>query len=76
MRASAACVNLVIVSHSALVAEGVREIACQMAGDQVQIGATGGLRDAGGRHLLGTDAEAIAAVVRHVWSPRGVLLLV
>ena len=76
MNAVTPCVNLVIVSHSALLAEGVREIACQMAGDAVQIGAAGGLRDAEGHSLLGTDAGAIADVICRVWSPAGVLVLV
>jgi dihydroxyacetone kinase phosphotransfer subunit len=66
----------VIVSHSAALAEGVRELACQMAGDGVLIAAVGGLRDEQGSPLLGTDAAAIAGAVRRVWSPAGVLLLV
>jgi len=69
-------VNLVIVSHSALLATGVQEIACQMTGGGVQIQATGGLRDDDGHMLLGTDAAAIAEAIRNVWSPAGVLLLV
>jgi dihydroxyacetone kinase phosphotransfer subunit len=69
-------VSLVIVSHSALLAEGVREIACQMAGDAIRIAACGGLRTGDGSAALGTDAVPIAEAVRSLWSPDGVLLLV
>ena len=38
-------VGLVIVSHSAKVADGTLELASQMAGDEVRIVAAGGLED-------------------------------
>lgn len=48
-------IGLLIVSHSRMIAEGVRELAEQVAQGQVPIAAAGGLPD--GR--LGTSAEAI-----------------
>lgn len=69
-------VNLVIVSHSALLAEGVREVAAGVAGAGVQVVAAGGLRESDGSSVLGTDALTILAAIRSVWSPAGVLLLV
>ena len=69
-------VNLVIVSHSHRVAEGVQEIALQMASDEVRIGCVGGLCEANGEMVLGTDAAEIARTVRETWSDDGVLLLV
>ena len=71
-----AFVNLVIISHSCKLAEGVCEIAQQMAGDAVAIAAVGGLRTDDGEHMLGTDPLRIADAVRSVWSTAGVLLLV
>jgi len=38
-------IGLVIVSHSAKLAQGVYELAAQMAGDQVGISLAGGLCD-------------------------------
>ena len=68
-------VNLVIVSHSRQLAQGAREIALQMAGSEVTIGAVGGL-DEGDDYVLGTDAVQIAAAVQENWCEEGVLLLV
>ena len=68
-------VNLVIVSHSRQLALGAREIALQMAGSEVTIGAVGGL-DEGDGYVLGTDAVQIAAAVQENWCEEGVLLLV
>ncbi len=72
----AACVNLVIISHSALLADGVCEIAQQMAGDTVTIAAVGGMQDEDGHMVLGTDPLRIAEALRSLWTPAGVLLLV
>ncbi len=69
-------VNLVIVSHSRMLAEGVRELAQQMANGRVSISATGGLRDEWGNELLGTDALEIAQLVRKCANSDEVLLLV
>ena len=49
-------VGIVVVSHSARLAEGVVELAREMAGDEVPIAAAGGLDEPG--EPLGTDAVA------------------
>jgi len=66
-------IGLVIVSHSAKLAEGVQELAAQMAGDQVGISQAGGLSDDG--ETLGTDAFKILSAIEEVWCEDGVLLL-
>lgn len=70
-------VNLVIVSHCRRLADGVKELAEQMAGPEVEVAAVGGIAgEDGGGWLLGTDAAAIAEAVQSVWTLEGVLLLV
>ena len=64
-------VGLVVVSHSAKVAEGVVELAGQMAPD-VRIRAAGGTDDGG----IGTDATLIAEAIEAVDDGDGVLVLV
>lgn len=64
-------IGLVIVAHSRQLAEGVREVAAQMAGDTVAIRAAGGASDGS----LGTDAEAIARAVVDADDGSGVLVL-
>jgi phosphoenolpyruvate---glycerone phosphotransferase subunit DhaM len=64
-------VGLVVVSHSAKIAEGVVELAGQMAGG-VRMRAAGGTDDGG----IGTDANLIAAAIAEVDDGDGVLLLV
>jgi phosphoenolpyruvate-protein phosphotransferase/dihydroxyacetone kinase phosphotransfer subunit len=66
-------VGLVIVSHSAKLAEGVAELARGMAGPDVKIAATGGL--ALPDQPLGTDAQLIFQAVEQVYSEDGVLVL-
>ena len=66
-------VGLVVVSHSARLAEGVAELAAQMAGPEVRIGAAGGLDEPAG--ALGTDAVKVLAAIEDVWSDDGVLVL-
>ena len=66
-------VGLVVVSHSARLAEGVVELAAQMAGPEVRIGAAGGLDEPGG--ALGTDASRVLRAIDDVWSEDGVLVL-
>lgn len=68
-------IGLVIVSHSQRLAEGVKEIADQMADGQVKIVAVGGILDDAGATQLGTDATRIAQAIDEVWSEEGVLLL-
>ena len=63
-------VGLVIVSHSERIAEGLKELAGQMATD-VSIAAAGGTND--GR--LGTDAEKIITAIKEVYTEDGVLVL-
>ena len=59
MTAPAAATALVLVSHSRTLAEGVRELAAQMAGPGVPILVAAGLEDGS----LGTDASAILAAL-------------
>lgn len=68
-------VSIVIVSHSRCLAEGVREIAEQMAGGQVTIVSVGGIQD-GETLQLGTDPLAVLRALEDAWSPDGVLILV
>jgi multiphosphoryl transfer protein len=64
-------VGLVIVSHSAALADGVTELAREMGGGEVAIEAAGGME--GGE--IGTDAERVRQAVERVRSPDGVLVL-
>ncbi|PXY26784.1 dihydroxyacetone kinase phosphoryl donor subunit DhaM [Prauserella endophytica] len=63
-------VGLVVVSHSARLAEGVVELAAQMAPD-VTVLAAGGLPDGG----VGTDYDSVVAAVQRADSGAGVVLL-
>lgn len=63
-------VGLVIVSHSARIAEGVVELACQMAPD-VRVIAAGGLPDGG----LGTDFEKVSAALSDADTGGGAIVL-
>lgn len=64
-------VGLVIVSHSARLAEGVAELAGQMAHGKVTIGVAGGTSEGS----LGTSVEKILAALRQVDGPEGILVL-
>ncbi|MGD0685691.1 MAG: dihydroxyacetone kinase phosphoryl donor subunit DhaM, partial [Streptosporangiaceae bacterium] len=66
-------VGIVIVSHSAQLADGVVELAREMAGPDVLIVAAGGM-DLPGRPL-GTDAVLVASAVQQAWGDEGVLVL-
>jgi phosphoenolpyruvate-protein phosphotransferase/dihydroxyacetone kinase phosphotransfer subunit len=66
-------VGLVLVCHSAKLAEGVAELAAQMGGDSLRIGVAGGLDQPG--DPLGTDALRVARAIEGVWSEDGVLVL-
>src|ERR671911_542161 len=57
-------VGIVVVSHSARLAEGVVELAREMAGDDVPIAAAGGLDEPG--EPLGTDAVRVMAALQEV----------
>ena len=65
-------VSLLIVSHSAQLAAGVKEFADQVAGGKVKIAAAGGAADGS----LGTSIDRIQAGLCEVASPDGVLILV
>ena len=64
-------VGLVIVSHSAALADGVAELAREMAGEEVAIEAAGGMEDG----AIGTDAERVRLAVERARSSDGVLVL-
>jgi phosphocarrier protein FPr len=64
-------VGLVIVSHSAALAEGVTELARQMAGPDVPIVPAGGLEDG----AIGTDVARILAGLERADQGDGVLVL-
>ena len=65
-------VGIVIVSHSAKAAEGIRELAMQMASPETPILAAGGMEDGGIR----TDAFRIQTAIEEADRGEGVLLLV
>ncbi|HVO44298.1 MAG TPA: phosphoenolpyruvate--protein phosphotransferase [Aggregatilineales bacterium] len=66
-------VGIVIVSHSAQLAEGVAELAREMAGPDVSISVAGGL-DLPDRPL-GTDAAFVMRAIEQVYTDEGVLIL-
>jgi dihydroxyacetone kinase phosphotransfer subunit len=65
-------VGLVIVSHSARLAEGVVELAGQMTQGRVRIIAAGGMLDGS----LGTAPDRVQAAIREADSGAGVLVLI
>jgi PTS hybrid protein len=64
-------VSLVIVSHSTRLAEGVAELAGQMAQGKVAIATAGGDVDGS----LGTSMEKVIAALEEVDGPDGTLVL-
>ena len=64
-------IGLVLVSHSAQLAQGLQEMAAQMAQNKVTIVAAGGVDD----ETLGTNAERIHEAIKLAYSPEGVLVL-
>jgi phosphoenolpyruvate---glycerone phosphotransferase subunit DhaM len=64
-------VGLVIVSHSARLAEGVAELAGQMAQGKVAIAVAGGTSDG----ALGTSVEKIVEALNQADGPDGILVL-
>jgi multiphosphoryl transfer protein len=64
-------VGLVIVSHSSRLADGVAELAEQMAQGKTPLAAAGGGID----EVLGTSADKILAAIQSVDGPDGVLVL-
>jgi phosphoenolpyruvate---glycerone phosphotransferase subunit DhaM len=65
-------VGIVIVSHSAKVAEGAADMVRQMVGAEVPLAWTGGNAEGG----LGTDFTAIGEAIDRAWSEAGVAILV
>ncbi len=64
-------IGIVIVSHSHKVAEGVKELADQMAQNRVKIAAAGGVDE----ETIGTNAERIYAALQEVAGEDGTLVL-
>jgi phosphocarrier protein FPr len=64
-------VGIVIVSHSAGLADGVVELARQMGGEELALEAAGGMEDG----EIGTDAERVKAAIERARSDDGVLVL-
>ena len=65
-------IGIVLVSHSAPLAEGLADMARQIAGGDVRVVAAGG----GPEGTLGTDGDRIAAAIREAEGGDGVLVLV
>ncbi|MFN2182001.1 MAG: dihydroxyacetone kinase phosphoryl donor subunit DhaM, partial [Candidatus Promineifilaceae bacterium] len=66
-------VGIVIVSHSAKLAEGVRELADQMVQGKVLIATAGGIDDP--EQPIGTDAMKVFEGIQSVYSDDGVVIL-
>src|SRR5690606_28959449 len=70
---SAPMVGLVIVSHSARLAEGVLELARQMTQGSAPLAIAGGIDDP--ENPIGTDAMKVIEAIDAVYSPDGVVVL-
>jgi phosphocarrier protein FPr len=66
-------IGLVLVSHSAKLAEGVRDLAQQMTQRRVPIAVAGGIDD--DQHPIGTDPIKVMNAITEVYSPDGVVIL-
>ena len=66
-------VGIVIVSHHAKLAEGIRDLAEQMVSEPMPIAIAAGIDDP--ENPFGTDAMKIYAAIESVYSPDGVLVL-
>jgi PTS hybrid protein len=64
-------VGIVVVSHSSELAEGLADLAAQMAGPDVRIEAAGGLPDGS----LGTDEDRVRAAIKAADQGSGVVIL-
>ncbi len=64
-------VGIVVVSHSAALADGVVELARQMGGEELALEAAGGLEDGS----IGTDVERVRAAIERAMGDDGVLVL-
>jgi multiphosphoryl transfer protein len=66
-------VGIVIVSHSRLLAEGVRELALQMSQEPVRVAVAAGIDAAD--NSIGTDPIAVQEAIEMVYSEDGVVIL-
>lgn len=66
-------VSIVIVSHSARLAEGVSELANQMVQGKVTLAAAGGINDL--ENPIGTDPMRVRSAIEAVYTDDGVLVL-
>jgi len=66
-------VSIVIVSHSAILAEGVRELALQMVQSEILIATAGGIDD--DEQPIGTDPIKVMTAIESVFSEDGVVVL-
>ncbi len=66
-------IGIVIVSHSAPLAEGIRELVEQMTRGQVPLAVAGGVDDP--ENPIGTDAFKVCEAIQSVYSEAGVLVL-
>jgi PTS hybrid protein len=64
-------VGIVVVSHSSALAEGLTQLAAQMAGPDVRIEPAGGLPGGG----LGTDEDRVRSAIRAADQGSGVVVL-
>ncbi|MGF1761234.1 PTS-dependent dihydroxyacetone kinase phosphotransferase subunit DhaM [Photobacterium sagamiensis] len=71
-------VNIVIVSHSRRLAEGVVELAAQMTRGRIKLAIAAGIDDPDNDNNsgIGTDAVAVMSAIKQVYSDDGVLVLV
>lgn len=65
-------VGIVIVSHSFKVADGIKDLAMQMAGSDQKIITAGGMEDG----TIGTDAVKISHAIQEAHTGEGVVVLV
>jgi multiphosphoryl transfer protein len=69
-------VGIVVVSHSAALADGVVRLAREMAGEELALEPAGGIADDDPAHpVLGTDADRVRSAIERAMSPDGVLVL-
>jgi len=66
-------VSIVVVAHSAALAEGTQQLALQMAQGKVRIVAAGGVADT--ENPIGTDAVRISSAIQSVYGDDGVLVI-
>jgi dihydroxyacetone kinase phosphotransfer subunit len=65
-------IGIVVISHSSKLAEGVKDLAEQMAQGKTKVIAAGGLDD----ETIGTNAERILAALNELSDADGILVMV